>query len=39
MCQSKGEILFFLTKVNDIHSFKLMEYIDIIQIQIQIQKG
>jgi len=25
--------LFFFTKVNDIHSFKLMEYIDTIQIQ------
>lgn len=26
------EFLFFLTKINDIHLFKLIEYIDTIQI-------
>jgi len=26
---------YFLTKINDIHSFKLMEYIDTIQIRIR----
>jgi len=28
-------LLFFLTKINDTHSFKLTEYIDTIQIQIR----
>jgi len=28
-------IIFFETKINNIHSFKLMEYIDTIQIQIR----
>ena len=27
--------IFFWTKINDIHSFKLIEYIDTIQIQIR----